>query len=595
MKYFYFVLVMAGASYSAESDKRVVQSEFDRCVGIMERVDRSIERFRDAITDLKRIADAASPEKRESLTREITPLESKLENFRCRLDRSTGQAEKTRCELKSNGGRCSSCLLSSVNMNCRNAETMLTDLDDQIVKAAQLQSRWRSVSSKVAADRQTGAMDVGGEVAKTGEKPWEPWRVSAGVDYYHLQDVDTVAMTPEQLQDYQRLKKIPLTAYTRVSFEARPSAAGVLEKITPEIYLSSYKGRIEVPGRLRIGGDRFSLTPAITAEKWFDSTAADRESFDPAKKQPSDMGGASLRFEQSSSLIRGALWSFTAPLFLDWEHYRADKPGYESFVEGRMTPGVDLHYGEKIPLSTRLTGEIRYEDYYRKESDSLSVTRYFVRMDNDFISQAGLTLNLSAQWQGDRYSKRHVPADIDRWEGGFRFGYVVCKWLEPRLHVRGIHERERYASIDSFTAYAIPGSDASVRPSARFRVSQAFTIEPEMSWRQRWAQRYPEFRAPYLWQAYSSWEPGIRGEFSSSRVEFSVLTTYRTEDVGDDFEAYVSDSRAIKVSGDGGIQLGKALSISLLADYQYRMYKPYSSAGRKTENLSLSGQMTMKW
>ena len=420
------------------------------------------------------------------------------------------------------------------------------------------------------------------------------WRGSTGIDYYHFQDVDTVAMTPDELHDYQRLTKTPLVAYTRASYEVRRSG-GRVEKLTPELSVSSYKTRVEVPVRIVIGNGRFSLEPAVKAEKWFDSAASEREPFAPVKKQPSDMGGASLRLDQSSALFQGARWSVTAPVFLDWEHYRSDRPGYESFVEGRISPSLELRYREKLPLSTRLTAEARYEGYYRKVSDSLSVVRFLAGMENDFISPAGLTMNLSASWLGDRYARRHIPADIDQWEGLFRCGYTVCHWLEPRMYVRGMHERERYEIADSLPAYALPGTDLTVRPSGRFRLSQVFAMEPELNWRQRWSDMLPEYKVPYLWQAYTSWEPGIRLEFSSSRVEISVRTSYRTEDVDSLFERYINDSRSIKASGDASLQLFKALSINVVADYQYRIYKPYGSAGRVTENLSLSGQMTMKW
>ena len=159
---FLFVLAfMAGISLAGESDTRAVQSEFDRCKGIMERINRSIQRFQDIIADLKRTVDAAAPEKREAMSREVAPLESKVEYFRGRFDRATGQTVKISCDLKSaKGGRCSSCLASCVNLNSRNAEIMLTDVDDQIAKATQLQSRWRRVSPEAAAGRIPGAADT---------------------------------------------------------------------------------------------------------------------------------------------------------------------------------------------------------------------------------------------------------------------------------------------------------------------------------------------------------------------------------------------------------------------------------------------------
>jgi hypothetical protein len=155
-----FLLLFAGVLYAAESDTRVVQSEFDRCRGIMERVDRSIERYQDVIASLKRAIDAASPEKREGLIREMNSLENRVEYFRSRFDRAAGQADKIRSDLKAvKGGRCSSCISSSVNMYCRNAETMLTDIEEQIAKAAQFGSGLERASAQTASHGEQGKID----------------------------------------------------------------------------------------------------------------------------------------------------------------------------------------------------------------------------------------------------------------------------------------------------------------------------------------------------------------------------------------------------------------------------------------------------
>ena len=431
--------------------------------------------------------------------------------------------------------------------------------------------------------------------AKAPEKRNAPWRISIGADYYHLQDVDTIAMTPDQLRDYKRLTQTPLIVYVRAAYEAGRSP-GIFEKVTPDIYISSYKGRIEIPGRMQMGAGRFSLEAAIKAEKWFDSIASARESFAPAKKQPSDMGGASIRFSQSAPLVHGAFWSLAAPVALDWEHYRADRPGYESFVDGRVTPVLELRYAESFPLSTRLTGEARYEEYYRKKSDSLSAARFLARMENDVVSRSGLTMNVSAEWQSDRYADRHVPADIDRWEGTLRSEYVICKWLEPRMYLRGVREEERYDKIDSTKAYKLPGTDLIARPSIRLRMGGSLAVEPELDFRRRRADLLPgTLSRRLIWEAYDAWEPGFRFECSFPRVDFSGRAGFRSEDVDEKFEQFIGDSRSIKFSGDGSVVVVKGLSINFLADYQYRMYKPYGAKSRKTENFTLSGQATYRW
>jgi hypothetical protein len=429
------------------------------------------------------------------------------------------------------------------------------------------------------------------EPVKTPEKRHSPWRISTGVDYYHLQDVDTIAMTPDQLRDYQRLTQTPFTTYVRAAYEICP-LFGMFEKATPQVYFSSYKGGGEIPLLMHMGNGRYTLEAALKADKWFQPTAADRDSFNIVKKQDSDRGGASLRFSQSAPFIHGKRWSLIAPVSLEWEHYRADRPGYESFAEGRLTPVLEIRYKEGSPLSTRMTGEARYEKYYRKVSDSLSAARFLARMENDFKSSSGLTMNLSAEWQGDRYADRHVPADIDRWEASLRSEYLAAKWLEPRMVLRGIHEKERYDRTDSVKAYSLPGIDLIVRPSIRLRMGGALVIEPEFDFRRRFAGLNPDTSTRRLiWEAYESWEPGLRVECSFPRMDISGRMSIRTEDVDEQFEQFIKDSRSIKVSGDGSILVIKGLSINFLVDYQFRRYDD----NRKTENFSLSGQATYKW
>jgi hypothetical protein len=138
---FGMLVLAASISHAAESDTRVVEAEFDRCKGIMERVDRSIQRLQDAVSGLKHSFDAAS-DKREGLIRDMDVLETRVEYFRSRFDRAVAQADKNRNDLKTvKGGQCSSCISVGVNLYCRNAETMLTDLEEQISQAMQLESR----------------------------------------------------------------------------------------------------------------------------------------------------------------------------------------------------------------------------------------------------------------------------------------------------------------------------------------------------------------------------------------------------------------------------------------------------------------------
>ncbi len=137
------VLVVCATFFArADSDTRTVQAQFQRCAQAMERVERSLRRYEDEIRRLKRAGDNLAGEKRETFRKEIAALENRLEYFRNRYERATGQADKIRDDLKSvSGPTCPSCVESSVKLYCRNAENLQTDIDEYLAKAGDLRSR----------------------------------------------------------------------------------------------------------------------------------------------------------------------------------------------------------------------------------------------------------------------------------------------------------------------------------------------------------------------------------------------------------------------------------------------------------------------
>jgi hypothetical protein len=147
-RYVVFIgLLSFAVSSVAGTDTRTVQSDFDRCTGEMGRVERSLQRFQDAIGRLKRATDGAAVEKQEGMVNAVTSLESKSEYFRGRYDRAAAQADKIRDDLKNvNGPVCPSCVSSSVNLYCRNSETLLANLDEYIAKASEIESRMRNLT-----------------------------------------------------------------------------------------------------------------------------------------------------------------------------------------------------------------------------------------------------------------------------------------------------------------------------------------------------------------------------------------------------------------------------------------------------------------
>ncbi|MBN1127454.1 MAG: hypothetical protein JXA71_00605 [Chitinispirillaceae bacterium] len=124
------------------SDIRNIQADFDRCVSLMERVERSLRSFEDRVVRLKQQAghmesDVAAREKSV-----IEALEGRVDYFRNRLDRANGLADKTRDDLRNvNGPVCPTCVVSSVNLYCRSAEMLQTDTDEYALKASDIETR----------------------------------------------------------------------------------------------------------------------------------------------------------------------------------------------------------------------------------------------------------------------------------------------------------------------------------------------------------------------------------------------------------------------------------------------------------------------
>lgn len=417
------------------------------------------------------------------------------------------------------------------------------------------------------------------------------WRISTGVDYYHLEDIDTAIMTIEELQDYRRLTQTPLSLWARVHFGEKSTLENV-ERIAADIYMSSYKGRLEMPLKMQFARRQVSLETIGKAEKWFQADASGEMPFDPFHAQPSDMGGFSLRTILASVEDNHAnpAWSF--PLSIDGEWYRTDRPGYESHASYRFSPALEYRRCQSSPFLTRITGEARYDDYYRTQSDSLDVTRFFAYLENSF-SRSPYLINMSIQWSADRFRKAIAPRNIDRWDASARAEYKALERITPRMSVKGIHEREIYGTSDGSGEFSLRGTELTFRPSIRCVLTEMITLEPEVLWQRRWADLVSaDSTDRYLWNVYKAWEPGLRIAFVHDRADLSVRASWRAEDIDALFEGFTADSRWIKAGAEGCVSLFSMIMVNLLVDYQYRRYAPYLSAGRVSENIAVSGGIT---
>jgi hypothetical protein len=136
------LVAMSVSQLFAAADTRVVQAEFDRCGALMERVERSLRRYEDALHGFKLAPSQPTSGSNENTSQEVAALENRLEYFHNRLERAQGQADKIRDDLKNvSGPTCPSCIESSVTLYCRNGESLQTDIDEYLSKAADLQAK----------------------------------------------------------------------------------------------------------------------------------------------------------------------------------------------------------------------------------------------------------------------------------------------------------------------------------------------------------------------------------------------------------------------------------------------------------------------
>lgn len=411
------------------------------------------------------------------------------------------------------------------------------------------------------------------------------WRIAAGADYYRLEDLDTAVMTREEYQEYQRLTQTPLSFWGRgrctVDFNRK-----ILRRIEPEMYVSNYRSSFEVPARLNIIDNWIDLEAAIKGGKWFQEDAADTQ-FNPAGSYSSDMGGLSVRIAPENPSDKLHTWSWTTPVGVDWEHYRRDRTGYESFVQFRFNPALEYRRSGAVSFSVRLSVDAQYENYYRPDSDTLDVVRGILQIDNT-LRTAAWRLQPRLEWLADRYVNAASPGRVDRWKALLRVEQGSQNLFSPHIAAHALHEREQYYNEHRTR----PGTEVRVTPALRINAAKAFNFEPELSYKRRWAELDGNY---YLWQAFSRFEALLRAALSLEWLDGTFFTGFRGEDVDRDFERFTDDSRSFLLGADATVSFGSHVSLNTLLDYEYRGYKPYGSRGRLTENLTAAGNVSVTW
>lgn len=423
------------------------------------------------------------------------------------------------------------------------------------------------------------------------------WRLSAGGDYYHLEDVDTLEMTPDEYDAYQRLMQTPASVWERakhtIEYEHK-----ILRRIAPEAYVSNYRTSLEIPLQLQLIPENLALEVSTKLGKWFQEDGSSDSTFAMVHGHSSDMGGAAVRLTAENSVGNTGRWSWAAPFAVDWEHYRRNRPGYESFIEYRLSPGVEYRPGGEGGLSTRFTGELRFEDYYhpctdttgshddtfRPVSDTMDALRGMVHLESSLRGGSGM-LQLKAVWFSDNYVDASSPASVNRWKMIVRGRHALFRSSTFHITAHALYEREdNTPDASSDQPSVLPGTEFLVRPSLSFSPFRLITLEPELEWRRRGAEKTGIY---YLWWAYSSWEPGLRIQFSCSVTDLIFIAGFCWEDIASGFESDIPDNRNIHLLFDGQVAISPNISLNLMCDYQYRIY----SSSRITENLTAAGSI----
>ena len=149
LRHFTFLVIFCfWGMLSADSNIRSVQADFDRCETDMERVKRELLRFEQAVKRCRRLLSQNNG-LQQRFTDDVAKYENRVDYFRGRIDRSFGQRDKIRTDLRNiKGTTCPSCITSSVELYCRNSENLTNDINDYISQITALEDNIISAGGK---------------------------------------------------------------------------------------------------------------------------------------------------------------------------------------------------------------------------------------------------------------------------------------------------------------------------------------------------------------------------------------------------------------------------------------------------------------
>ncbi len=424
------------------------------------------------------------------------------------------------------------------------------------------------------------------------------WRILSGADYYRLEDVNERELTPSELKELERLKAVPLAAWLRVQREIVPTSKAI-DQITPGIYVSQHKGRFEVPVGFVLHRPGLKIETSGKLEKWFRKHSHPDSSLTPFQGQSSDMGGFSIGVRREKPYVPGKRFDFSFPIALDWEHYRINRNGYESYLETGLSPAFTCRF-ESLPITTRLTGEVRYENFYGDSAaDSLDLL-YLFSDGNAVLRNPNIRAELGVVWSSYRYTTAVSPRSIDRLEILPSVEYTRFGPIRPRVSGQFVRESERHSSPADFSP---SGLELSITPSIELSPTKHLKVEPALHLEHRTNDR--EESLP--WEPRTSLEPEMEVAVSLLHADLSIRAAFRSEDYlgssdgdGPDKTVYPNetryddrDNRSIKLGGDVNFSLLNFITFTIFSEYQYRYYKPFDSPKRESENINISSSIAV--
>ncbi len=132
------------AAYGNENTSRV-KTDFVKCSGTIKRTERTIKRIETDITRVKSDITVLYLPDRDGIIREIESISNQVENHKERLERIVGMSDKINGDLQNlSGPVCPSCIVSSVNLYCRNAENLSAALRNTSDKLMEILIRVRN-------------------------------------------------------------------------------------------------------------------------------------------------------------------------------------------------------------------------------------------------------------------------------------------------------------------------------------------------------------------------------------------------------------------------------------------------------------------